>query len=697
MEDDDLVGILVNVEHRQPTQRSKGRRSFYELPKTLSEEDDTFGVLNRPSSAASYGSETHNVDTDVLVQIESSQSSTETSLPSFSSSLRYSLSEAAGQPLTSSLTSSLGNSLSSFSASRFSENLSHISPLRIGSGFQSTDDVFLTDSGSNDSKMPDWNMIMNEAQFLALSIQEKPNKTPVQKISAGGGLLGNFSPCEGLDSPGLDMSKDTPPEGLLELSLEKSPVKDIFSEINRDESTTLAIKPTSTEKENIQDIRQDMLDTPKKADKSPLKPSTVNEKENVAPKSRTAVTRKGSMNMKKATPRLLLGNTKAKETNVNNNNNNKRSPGLKSLNNSTTDGTMERTDGKMERTDGTESAEKKAPLKPVIQPQNTPLNPASATKRRSLMQAVGSARKPDLSNVKSKISTGRSIPPVKGGLPARGLTPLKQPAKPQQRVESGMKPALGSAARRSIQGVNRPQSSHPPTLQRQGSGLSAPPRPGSSATPTTKARQSLSFTTPRRSLALPPASPAAGGGVFNIPSTPTSRVPSATPGRRIPPPSPTRRLAAPLIPNRKPGGQTAASGLKPSNQMTPSLKPVLAAGSRLGSTTFTPGGLKANGRKPGLTPSLKPSVTPSLRPAMGSSAAVSRLQPPSRLAAPKSSMTTPKTKGGLRFSGLPSPQVERGSASLVCSTPAISNPCSSVPVGLPSPIGVKRRQSNSYV
>ena len=73
--------------------------------------------------------------------------------------------------------------------------------------------------------------------------------------------------------------------------------------------------------------------------------------------------------------------------------------------------------------------------------------------------------------------------------------------------------------------------------------------------------------------------------------------------------------------------------------MTPSLKPVLAAGSRLGSTTFTPGGLKANGRKPGLTPSLKPSVTPSLkpsvtpslRPAMGSSAAVSRLQPPSRL------------------------------------------------------------------
>ena len=108
------------------------------------------------------------------------------------------------------------------------------------------------------------------------------------------------------------------------------------------------------------------------------------------------------------------------------------------------------------------------------------------------------------------------------------------------------------------------------------------------------------------------------------------------------------------------------------SQTTPSLKPVLSAtaGSRLGSAT--PGGLKANGRKPsggepnsrlGLTPSLKPnvtpslkpsvtpslkpgvtpslkpnvtpsvkpSVTPSLRPAMGSSAAVSRLQPPSRL------------------------------------------------------------------
>ena len=32
--------------------------------------------------------------------------------------------------------------------------------------------------------MPDWNMIMNEAQFLALSIQEKPNKTPVQKVSS---------------------------------------------------------------------------------------------------------------------------------------------------------------------------------------------------------------------------------------------------------------------------------------------------------------------------------------------------------------------------------------------------------------------------------------------------------------------------------------------------------------------------------
>jgi len=645
------------------------------------------------------------------------------------------LSEAAGQPLTSSLTSSLGNSVSSFSASRFSDNISHISPLRIGSGYQSADDVFLADSGSNDSKMPDWNMIMNEAQFLALSIQEKPNKTPVQKISTGGGLFGNFSPCEGLDSPGLDMSKDTPPEGLLELSLEKSPVKDIFSEINRDESTKPTVAPTSTKIESTQETRQEMLDTPKKADKSPLmKPTTtMNGKENVAPQSRTAVTRKGSMNMKKATPRLLLGSTKAKETNENNNN--KRSPGLKSLNNSTTD------------RDGTESAEKKAPLKPVVQPQSTPVNPASATKRRSLMQRAGSARKPDLSNVKSKISTGRSMPPVKGGLPTRGLTPLKQPAHPSQKVGSGMKPALGSAARRSIQGVSRPQPSHPPTLQRQGSGLSAPPRPGSSATPTTKARQSLSFTTPRRSLALPPASPAAG--VFNIPSTPTSRVPSATPGRRIPPPSPTRRLssalAAPLIPNRKPGGQSAASGVKPTNQTTPSLKPVLSAtaGSRLGSAT--PGGLKTNGRKPSgdlnsrsgltpslkpnvtpslkpsvtpslkpnatpslkpgvtpslkpnVTPSLKPSVTPSLRPTMGSSAAVSRLQPPSRLAAPKSSMTTPKTKGGLRFSGLPSPQVERGSASLVCSTPAIPTACSSVPVGLPSPIGVKRRQSNSYV
>ena len=45
---------------------------------------------------------------------------------------------------------------------------------------------------------------------------------------------------------------------------------------------------------------------------SPLmKPTTtMNGKENVAPQSRTAVTRKGSMNMKKATPRLLLGSTK---------------------------------------------------------------------------------------------------------------------------------------------------------------------------------------------------------------------------------------------------------------------------------------------------------------------------------------------------------------------------------------------------
>merc|ERR1719193_259532 len=49
----------------------------------------------------------------------------------------------------------------------------------------------------------------------------------------------------------------------------------------------------------------------------------------------------------------------------------------------------------------------------------------------------------------------------------------------------------------------------------------------------------------------------------------------------------------------------------------------------------------------------------------------------------------PKAKSSLRFSALPSPQVSRANASLVCSTPALPNP-KMMSSGLPSPIGVKR-------
>ncbi|XP_023348252.1 uncharacterized protein LOC111716968, partial [Eurytemora carolleeae] len=212
MEDEDKVGVLIELGLEAPKTAKKERRSFYALPKTLSEDDDTFGVLNLPSHSRIDNSETESVvDTGVLVQFDNSQSSTESLEPSkhitLDSQFSSSKPNCSTQPFTSSHIS-LGQSLTS--TSRFNENISKISHAATPSGFSliSDDDDVFSGEKSPINRTTNWDMIMNEAQFLAMSIkEEKPLKTPAHKVLVGG-LLGDFSPCESLDSPLFDINKE---------------------------------------------------------------------------------------------------------------------------------------------------------------------------------------------------------------------------------------------------------------------------------------------------------------------------------------------------------------------------------------------------------------------------------------------------------------------------------------------------------
>merc|ERR1719319_28709 len=112
-----------------------------------------------------------------------------------------------------------GNRLSHTQDSRFSLDIPAIDA--------TTDEVFNSVAGSQDGP-PDWDRLMNEAQYLAHSIKDDPSKAALQtpankfKKQATRTRLLNFSPGEGLESPLQELRADF----LVQNTPEKSPKLD---------------------------------------------------------------------------------------------------------------------------------------------------------------------------------------------------------------------------------------------------------------------------------------------------------------------------------------------------------------------------------------------------------------------------------------------------------------------------------------
>merc|ERR1719462_869906 len=110
-----------------------------------------------------------------------------------------------------------------------------------------SDEVFLQDSQlvSSNEDEPNWDKLLNEAQFVALKISDPavPTKTPLalSKFTSRA-KLNNFSPGDMIDSPSgmlLDTSKENPDNFLVQLTPENSPKK-----IIKTQEQVLAASPT---------------------------------------------------------------------------------------------------------------------------------------------------------------------------------------------------------------------------------------------------------------------------------------------------------------------------------------------------------------------------------------------------------------------------------------------------------------------
>ena len=82
---------------------------------------------------------------------------------------------------------------------------------------------------SSNEEEPNWDKLLNEAQFVALKISDPKAtaKTPLthSKLTSTA-KLNYFSPGDNIDSPGLlDTSKDNPDNFLVKLTPESSPTR----------------------------------------------------------------------------------------------------------------------------------------------------------------------------------------------------------------------------------------------------------------------------------------------------------------------------------------------------------------------------------------------------------------------------------------------------------------------------------------
>jgi len=240
--------------------KKKGRSSFYSLPKTLSEDDDPFGILCKTSSMVKDKEEYEEREIlreepsmGLLVQIDADSPKCAESMNSLSSINSWSGTShmlGVSSLAVSQAGSGLGNS--AHGVSGLFGNLSKIStasqpPSNITPSFCTamSDDVFGDESSHADSKVddePNWDKLMNEAQFVALKISDPgvPLKTPIanSKLTLA---LSNYSPCENVESPTalLDINKSGSDNFLVQLTPEKSPKKFLSKEFEQFASPAL--------------------------------------------------------------------------------------------------------------------------------------------------------------------------------------------------------------------------------------------------------------------------------------------------------------------------------------------------------------------------------------------------------------------------------------------------------------------------
>ena len=239
--------------------KKKGRSSFYSLPKTLSEDDDPFGILTKTTST-SKAKESVGIEEleereilreeprmGLLVQIEADSPTYSESMNSVSS--MNSLSSTSHMLGVSALTvSQTGSGLanSAHGVSGLFGNLSKIStasqpPGNITPSFCTamSDEVFGEESSQAESKAddePNWDKLMNEAQFVALKISDPsvPMKTPIanSRLTLA---LSNYSPCENVESPTalLDINQSGSDNFLVQLTPDKSPKKLLTKEFDQ--------------------------------------------------------------------------------------------------------------------------------------------------------------------------------------------------------------------------------------------------------------------------------------------------------------------------------------------------------------------------------------------------------------------------------------------------------------------------------
>eukprot|EP00088_Acartia_fossae_P029852 TRINITY_DN3078_c0_g1_i12.p1 TRINITY_DN3078_c0_g1~~TRINITY_DN3078_c0_g1_i12.p1 ORF type:complete len:728 (-),score=139.32 TRINITY_DN3078_c0_g1_i12:456-2639(-) len=604
MEENEEIGPLIDIgplTEQSTNKNSKGRRSFYEMPRTLSEEDDTFGILSHTtnSDCKSLNPSEHSVNTGMLVEIDSSQSSSDSlglgisqQLPSSSHQLLQSskLDVDLGTSLHSSTTRA--NSQSSYNNSRCFGNISHISTLGDISGGRSllsNDSVFSSQPTENTNDPPNWDMIMNEAQILASTINKDPKKKTVASTALkSGGPLANFSPAsvtDGLDSPLLDLEKEfcKPDEFLVPLTPDRSPVKDLTKalNVNGEVEGVLPISPPlqTLDEEAIDGdipLAKNDHDTPKIShrvgrrnsmqQKDKVRPRQLLSKQNKTPdgsKENLGVEEEESNSVKKQT-RSKVQQSNVRRTSMTN-------PGLMSSTKAGIDApNATKSDKRASITNngGTHNSKPSNRLSGVL-PQKPPLLSHSNSKPGTPVVPRGArggittplSKKIDLKNVQSRINTG--MPSVKSSITKNVSTNGKA------QMPSAKKPVLPSSTKKLVPATHTNNNASttkrvpvlPPSgslsaslskkaptpsiprgvLQRQGSNLTnqAQGRRLSSSTTTTplKSRQSLSFVTP----AAPGSHLHQGGG--------GSHAAGARSGLKPPTPS---RLQGPKI--RTPGG-----------------------------------------------------------------------------------------------------------------------------------------------